>query len=150
MRKKNQLQQRIFPIPLIESLCYSIVTISTCTDVATICHSHDTSPITSYKTVLKQSKKVCFHYSGTMNLQVENPHRTPSHLHQDKTCFGIVGSYECEFCGKCFGARKDYEGHKNVRHLFHKPYQCQLCLKSFGYKRSLQHHSKVNHGFDYK
>ncbi|KAK7010290.1 hypothetical protein BgiMline_001885 [Biomphalaria glabrata] len=93
------------------------------------------------------------HRNAVHLLQVSYPCNHPFRILHSHSAFlshgiselGRIGIYVCEFCDKSFMARKDYEGHKNARHLNSKPYQCSECDKSFAYKRSLQHHRRISH-----
>ncbi|XP_059163360.1 zinc finger protein 768-like isoform X12 [Physella acuta] len=74
-------------------------------------------------------------------------HSQSTYLRHGNSEVGRIGIYVCEYCEKTFVARKDYEGHKNARHLNSKPYQCSECSRCFAYKRSLQHHRRSSHTF---
>ncbi|XP_013772409.1 gastrula zinc finger protein XlCGF8.2DB-like [Limulus polyphemus] len=62
-------------------------------------------------------------------------------------CFslhGIIQSFICNFCGKCFSSKESFQNHQTI-HSGDKPYPCEVCFQKFSEKRFLLYHLRSHY-----
>jgi transcription elongation factor Elf1 len=66
-----------------------------------------------------------------------------------KESFVLDLKFKCNFCGECFGYRKDLTNHKRQYHSNVK-FDCSVCGHSLASARGLRKHAERMHGNDSK